>query len=155
MVIDIRSDGVYPANVLSNFYPNAFEIDGVRCASMEGFLQSLKSRKKEEQEKICTLCGLEAKNYFKGKFANIRWKITGTLFWQGKKLRRKGDEYGDLLKRAYKEMSKAPEFATALAAAQGKILVHSVGKHRKSTTVLTEEEFLLLLEDLRDRQSEE
>jgi hypothetical protein len=38
MVIDIISDGAYPANVLSNFYPNAFVLDGVRIASMEGFL---------------------------------------------------------------------------------------------------------------------
>lgn len=28
--VDIWSTKPYPANVLSNFYPNAFEIDGVK-----------------------------------------------------------------------------------------------------------------------------
>ena len=122
MVIDIKSDGIYPANVLSNFYPNAFVLDGVKCASMEGFLQSLKSRKKEEQEYICSLCGIEAKNYFKGKFANIRWKITGKLCWQGKKICRRGKEYEDLLKRAYSEMSKAPNLQRRLKPPREKFL---------------------------------
>ena len=48
--IDIHSKGDYPANVLSNFYPNEFELDGVRCASMEGFLQSLKFKNPKKQE---------------------------------------------------------------------------------------------------------
>ena len=44
MTIDIWSGGTYPANVLSNFYPNAFVFDGVECSSMEGLLQSLKTK---------------------------------------------------------------------------------------------------------------
>lgn len=151
MVIDIISDGAYPANVLSNFYPNAFVLDGVRIASMEGFLQSLKSRNKQEQEHICSLCGLEAKNYFKKKFANLRWKLTGNLFWQGKKIRRRSKEYDTLLKRAYCELAKNEEFAKALGATLGKTLTHSVGKHKKGSTVLTEKEFLDILCSLRDQ----
>ena len=42
--VDIWSTKPYPANVLSNLHPNAFEIDGIKCASMEGFLQSLKKK---------------------------------------------------------------------------------------------------------------
>ena len=59
--VDIWSTSPYPANVLSNLYPNAFEIDGIRCASMEGFLQSLKIEDPELQKEICTLSGKEAK----------------------------------------------------------------------------------------------
>lgn len=32
----------YPVSSLSNFAPNPFVIDGVKCSSMKGFLQSLK-----------------------------------------------------------------------------------------------------------------
>lgn len=38
--MDIRSGKDYPSSALSNFAPHPFEIDGVKCASMEGFLQS-------------------------------------------------------------------------------------------------------------------
>ena len=153
MVIDVKSSGAYPANVLSNFYPNAFVLDGVKCASMEGFLQSLKSRSVAEQIHICTLSGIEAKNYFKGKFANFRWKLTGKLFWQGKKIKRRSCEYDTLLKRAYGELAKNEEFAKALDASLGKTLIHSVGKHKKGSTVLTEEEFIDLLCDIRAQRT--
>ena len=36
-IIDVYSKGEYPADALSNFYPHAFVIDGIQCASMEGF----------------------------------------------------------------------------------------------------------------------
>ena len=56
--IDIWSTKPYPANVLSNLHPNAFEIDGIECASMEGFLQSLKQKDIQEQCEICRFIGL-------------------------------------------------------------------------------------------------
>jgi predicted NAD-dependent protein-ADP-ribosyltransferase YbiA (DUF1768 family) len=40
--MDIGSGNGYPGASLSNFAPHPFTIDGVECASMEGFLQSLK-----------------------------------------------------------------------------------------------------------------
>ena len=40
--LDIRSNGLYPSNVLSNLCSNGFRFDGMICGSMEGFLQSLK-----------------------------------------------------------------------------------------------------------------
>jgi hypothetical protein len=36
--MDIGSRGEYPAGALSNFSAHGFVVDGVRCASMEGFL---------------------------------------------------------------------------------------------------------------------
>lgn len=38
--MDVGSKNAYPASALSNFSPHPFEIDGVKCNSMEGFLQS-------------------------------------------------------------------------------------------------------------------
>ena len=40
--MEISSGAGYPASSLSNFAPHEFIIDGIKCASMEGFLQSLK-----------------------------------------------------------------------------------------------------------------
>ena len=38
-MLEIRSNGLYPSNVLSNMYSNGFCFDGMVCGSMEGFLQ--------------------------------------------------------------------------------------------------------------------
>lgn len=63
--MDIKSGNGYPAANLSNFTPHPFEIDGVQCASMEGFLQSLKYKNPDMQQYVCTLVGEKAK--LKGK----------------------------------------------------------------------------------------
>lgn len=55
--VDIWSTNPYPSNVLSNLYPHAFELDGIFCASMEGFLQSLKIWNVEKQREVCALSG--------------------------------------------------------------------------------------------------
>ena len=34
--LDIRSNGLYPSNVLSNLCSNGFLLDGMVCGSMEG-----------------------------------------------------------------------------------------------------------------------
>lgn len=66
--MNIGSGTVFPSANLSNFTPHPFIIDGVECASMEGFLQSLKYDNPEMQEYVCTLVGRQAK--FKGKKKN-------------------------------------------------------------------------------------
>ena len=35
-ILDIRSNGLYPSNVLSNLCSNGFRFDGMICGSMEG-----------------------------------------------------------------------------------------------------------------------
>ena len=66
--MDIGSRQAYPCNALSNFAPHPFIIDGIECASMEGFLQSLKFKSTDMQKYVCTLVGKAAK--FKGKDKN-------------------------------------------------------------------------------------
>jgi predicted NAD-dependent protein-ADP-ribosyltransferase YbiA (DUF1768 family) len=63
--MDIGSGKAFPCNALSNFAPHPFILDGVECASMEGFLQSLKFKNPDMQRHVCTLVGKAAK--FKGK----------------------------------------------------------------------------------------
>lgn len=113
---------------------------------MEGFLQSLKYRSPARQRKVCALVGKEAKKAGKYKFW---WKITGKLRWQGRAIKRKSDEYGELLIRAYSALYLNLDFRAALEATQGYKLTHTSGKHERGRTVLTEEEFISLLERLR------
>jgi predicted NAD-dependent protein-ADP-ribosyltransferase YbiA (DUF1768 family) len=135
--MDIRSGCAYPASALSNFAPHPFEIDDVKCNSMEGFLQSLKFKDENMQEYVCTLTGSTAK--FKGK--PKKWWLTQTLWWKGKEINRHGNEYQQLLDRVYGELSKNEGFKKALLATGDANLTHSIGKKDASHTILTEREF--------------
>jgi len=143
--MDIKSGNGYPSSALSNFAPHPFEIDGVKCSSMEGFLQSLKFENPEMQKHVCTLVGLQAK--YKGK--PKKWWKTQTLWWQGKEIDRHSQEYQDLLDRAYNELAKNTGFQRALLATKDSSITHSMGKSDASHTVLTQREFCGRLEKIR------
>jgi predicted NAD-dependent protein-ADP-ribosyltransferase YbiA (DUF1768 family) len=70
--MDIGSGKGFPMGNLSNFSPHPFIIDEVECASMEGFLQSLKFDKPHIQIEVCKLIGLQAKR--RGQKRNKNWK---------------------------------------------------------------------------------
>ena len=57
--MDIGSKCGYPASSLSNFAPHPFEIDGVKCNSMEGFLQSLKFNSLEQNSFCVKIVSLD------------------------------------------------------------------------------------------------
>ena len=145
--MDVGSKNGYPAGALSNFSPHPFIIDGVQCNSMEGFLQGLKFESKEMQEYVCSLVGYAAKK--KGR--NKNWQEKQTLYWRGKPIKRNSDEYQDLLNRAYNAMYENTKFKAALEASKGATLTHSMGKNKKSETVLTTQEFCSRLTYLRDK----
>ncbi len=143
--MDIGSGNGYPSSALSNFAPHVFEIDGVTCNSMEGFLQSLKFSNPEMQKHVCTLVGAKAK--FKGK--PKKWWKDQTLYWQGKAINRHSDEYQELLDKAFSCLAKNDGFKRALLASAGATLKHSIGKSNPSETVLTKSEFCSRLVRLR------
>jgi predicted NAD-dependent protein-ADP-ribosyltransferase YbiA (DUF1768 family) len=145
-MIDIYSKSEWPASELSNFPAHGFDIDGVKCASMEGFLQSLKFSDSVVQRLICAMIGGEAKRAGK----NQDWKSTQTLYWLGRPYRRDSSEYQALLWRAYTlMMSQSAAFCKALLATGDEVLTHSIGKKDISETVLTEQEFCTILMELR------
>lgn len=145
--MDIGSGNGYPASALSNFAPHPFVIDGVECASMEGFLQSLKFSNPDMQRQVCKMVGRQAK--FKGK--KKKWYVTQTLYWQGKEYERSGQEYQELLDRAYDALSENKDFQKALIATHNATLTHSVGKNKMNETVLTTREFISRLTKIRSR----
>lgn len=145
--MDIGSKNGYPASALSNFAPHPFEIDGIQCNSMEGFLQSLKFESKEMQEYVCSLVGYAAKK--KGK--NKNWRDKQTLYWKGVPIKRDSEEYQTLLNRAYNALYENGKFQSALKATNNATLTHSIGKNKKNETVLTTQEFCSRLTYLRDK----
>ena len=135
--MDIGSGHGWPADALSNFSPHPFEIDGVQCASMEGFLQSLKFSNPDMQREVCKLVGKAAK--FKGK--KKKWWRTQTLFWQGVEIKRDSKEYQELLDKAFWALAKNTSFQKAFFATGQATLTHSIGKTKITETVLTSSEF--------------
>lgn len=154
-VLDIHSEGEYPLCALSNFAEHEFYIDNVKCSSMEGFLQSLKFKSIKKQQQMCLLTGKDAKNSTKYSLAQLRWRITHNLYWQGKRINRFSDEYQKLLDKAYKSLSRNSDFEKALKDSSSYTLTHSIGKTDKRKTVLTEYEFISRLERLRKTMREE
>lgn len=144
--MDIGSGSGFPSASLSNFAPHTFIIDGVECASMEGFLQSLKFSNPEMQKEVCKLVGKAAK--FKGK--KKKWWRTQTLFWQGRSFKRDSQEYQELLDRAFDALSQNSSFKKALLATKDAVLTHSIGKTKITETVLTVQEFVSRLTRIRD-----
>lgn len=143
--VDIYSKGKYPANILSNFSSNAFVFDGIECGSMEGFLQSLKFRNVEKQKTVCGMVGKDAKAAgSKKRF----WKLTGNLYWKGRRYKRKSEAFDELRFNAYKALLNNDTFRVALESVKGRSLTHSIGRHNKRTTILTEEEFIDFLNRL-------
>lgn len=147
--MDIGSGKGFPMGNLSNFSPHPFIIDEVECASMEGFLQSLKFDKPHIQIEVCKLIGLQAKR--RGQKRNKNWKRVQKLWWQGLEFDRRGDDYQKLLDRAFEALSQNSSFRKALLATGKNPLTHSIGKSKKSDTVLTESEFCSRLMKIRDK----
>lgn len=144
--IDIHSKGEYPSCALSNFAEYEFFIDNIKCLSMEGFLQSLKFKNVKKQKQVCLLSGKDAKNSTRHTLAQLRWRITHNLYWQGKRINRFSDEYQRLLDTAYEELSKNTDFQNALNDSLAYTLTHSIGKTDVRKTVLTEYELISRLE---------
>lgn len=146
--LDIRSNGLYPSNVISNLAHNEFEFDGVKCASIEGFLQSLKTDDVEKQIEICASYGGSAKKISR-KFED--WKTTETVYWNGKSYNRNSAEFEDLLLSAYKACYDQNEiYRKALNSTVGKNLTHISGKTDKADTILTADEFVEILNKIRN-----
>lgn len=145
--MNIGSKSGYPAGALSNFAPHPFVIDGVKCASMEGFLQSLKFKDAPMQVEVCKLVGGAAKRKGRGK----KWQTKGVLYWQGKEYDRYGTEYQELLNRAFGALAKNTGFQKALLASQKAVLQHSIGKRKLKETILTISEFCGRLTKIREQ----
>lgn len=146
-IVDVYSKGAYPADALSNFYAYDFNMDGVACASLEGFLQALKYRDPKKQAAVCALTGIDAKNAGAKKRL---WKLQKRVWWQGKAYGLFSDDLQMLIDRAYRALyDQSAAFRQALKDTEGAELVHTIGRHDMRKTILTEYHFIRRLEALR------
>ena len=143
--MDIKSGKSGPAGGLSNFQPRPFIYDGVECASMEGFLQSLKFSNIDMQRHVCTLVGRAAKNAGRGK----NWQKTQTLWWNGLPIKRDSDQYQQLLDEAFVALFRNKKARECLLSTGDAKLTHNIGRIKMSETVLTRNEFCKRLMDIR------
>ena len=144
--LDIRSNGVYPSNVLSNLCSNGFRFDGMVCGSMEGFLQSLKHQDRDKQRQICSMKGGNAR-----KHSVTSWQTDQIVWWKGQAYDRQSEEYQKLICRAYQAMfDQSERFRAALMQTRGITLIHSSGEESPYKTILTEQEFCQILTEMRD-----
>ena len=144
--LDIRSNGLYPSNVLSNMCSNGFRFDGMVCGSMEGFLQSLKRKELDKQRQICSMKGGNAR-----KMSVTSWQTDQIVWWKGQAIDRQSEEYQTLIRRAYQAMFEQNErFRAALMQTRGITLVHTSGEPSSYKTILTPGEFCGILMDMRD-----
>lgn len=144
--LDIRSNGEYPSNVLSNLCSNGFRFDGVVCSSMEGFLQSLKHKEKDKQLQLCSMKGGNAR-----KRSVTSWQTDQIVWWKGVAIDRQSEEYQKLLRRAYQAMfDQSERFRAALMQTRGITLTHNSGETNPYKTILTAQEFCTILTEMRD-----
>ena len=144
--LDIRSNGMYPSNVLSNLCSNGFRFEGMVCGSMEGFLQSLKQQDRDKQRQICSMKGGNAR-----KRSVTSWQTDQIVWWRGQAYDRQGEEYQNLIRRAYQAMfDQSERFRTALMQTRGLTLTHTSGETSPFKTILTAQEFCTILTELRD-----
>lgn len=144
--LDIRSNGLYPSNVLSNLCSNGFRFEGMVCGSMEGFLQSLKQKDKEKQRQICSMKGGNAR-----KHSVTSWQPDQIVWWKGQAYDRQGEDYQKLIRHAYQAMFEQSErFRAALMQTRGITLAHTSGETNPYKTILTPKEFCSILTELRD-----
>lgn len=145
--LNIRSNGQYPSNVLSNLCSNGFRFDGMVCGSMEGFLQSLKQQDLDKQRSICSMKGGNAR-----KRSVTSWQTDQIVWWKGRAINRQSEEFAVLVRGAYQAMFDQNErFRTALMQTRGMNLSHTDGEDNPYKTILTPKEFCGILENLREQ----
>lgn len=159
--ISFKSDDIkkYSSAAFSNLFPYDFSLDGIECASMEGFLRSLTVDdscsivNKNAKEQICKLSGINA---YKIRYQLRDWRKTQTVFWKGKEIKRDGAEYQELLTRAYDSLFENDLFKLVLSSLNDDDeITHSIGSHDKKETLLTGEEYIYQLNRLRKRLKED
>lgn len=145
-MFEIHSRFPWPSCDLSNFANHPFTIRGFSCAGMEGFLQGLKIQNTELQRKMFLIHGRDAHEMGK----RFTWK-NQTLWFQGTPINRHSEAYIGLVREAYYEMAvQNNSFRRALVATKGKALTHPIGCNDPTKTILTEKEFVDILEEMRN-----
>ena len=145
--IDISFKSIGLAKALSNLCPYPFIIDNIACSSMEAFIQSLKIKEPDIQKDICIKTGPFCYS-IRTMFDD--WRITQTVYWKGKEINRHSTEYMNLLRKAYQALyEQSPIYRYAIEKSKKYNIIHSIGCTDNTQTLLTPDEYMKLLDELR------
>ena len=142
-IIDISFKKHGLAKALSNLCPYPFVFEEFYCYSIESFIQSLRVKDEVIQKEVCLKTST-----FNYSIRDVLgdWRSDGFVYWKGRKISRLSDEYLYLLQRAYIHMYKQNAlFRHALSLSNNYVLIHSIGKKDEEDTLLTEGEYISIL----------
>ena len=145
--IGYKAKGIQKA--LSNFCPYPFKFSGLDCASMESFIQSLKVNKGIVVQK--DICSKPGPFCYSIREMLPDWRKDQIVYWCEKPYIRRSDDYTELLRRAYFSLyNQSPLFRYALKESKPYRLIHSIGSTDKTETLLTPDEYISILDWLRN-----
>lgn len=149
--IDSRSADVR-GRELSNFMIRPFTLDGVKLASVEGFIQGTKYPEGHPlREKVFGLAGIEAKKmgYVLSHGGRDTW-----IWWQGERIPYGSAHHHRLIARAIEASFRQNPWAHVLLRSTRLVkLTHDVGGPEDAA--LPADVFCAILEDLRDADDPE
>lgn len=134
---------------LSNLYPMSFKFRGKKVNSIEGVLQGIKYKDKKTQNLVLKYSGLDA-YHTRGANTKDFWGNSGKLYWQGKEIDRKSEDYQLFLDELYMSAVRNPLYKRMLLATGDKYLLHHIGNEDINQTVLTRFEYEQRLNSLRE-----
>ncbi|MEK7513080.1 MAG: hypothetical protein AAB601_02675 [Patescibacteria group bacterium] len=141
----LSSSPDWRAERLSNLAPYPFVLDGICCASAEGFIQGIKfPPSSKERPQAFLSSGAAAKRF--GKFAGREF-----VWWDGRAIPYSSEEHRRLIGRAIRAKFDQSDLARrALIATEGLTLVHETGDPEHPDTSLPNEAFCTLLTKIRE-----
>lgn len=146
--LDVKYKNGDLSSELSNLYPHQFSLDGYVFASMEGFLQSLKTAHLSKKIPIFETYGYGA--WKCGQ--SLDWQTKQELYWIETPIDRHSKIYTALLCRAYDALfEQNSDYKNALERSLDYKLDHSIGQLDTDKTIMTKKEFLYQLNRQRNK----
>ena len=134
--------------VLSNLFHYEFVFRGHKLSSAEVIFQGFKFSNPKEQKLLFRYYGLDSNNI---KITGDHdWKSTGTVYFQGKQIKRDSAEFDDFIDEMYISLLQNSLYRNALKKAGNKYILHAIGGKTKQDTVFTRYEFEYELNCLRE-----
>lgn len=128
------------SRVLSNLFPYKFKFKGKKVCSIESVLQGIKYKNKKTQKLVFGYAGVDAYHTRASNSFDF-WGNNGKLYFWGKEIDRKSNDYQDFLDELYLSCLKNPLYARALKSTKNRYLLHHIGRTDENETVLTRHEY--------------
>ena len=136
------------SRIISNLFPYTFYFRGHKVKSIESIFQSLKYKSKALQKMVFKYSGIDS-NLIKGA-SDYNWRITGELYFLGKKINRFNADYENFIDSLYISAIQNKLYKNALLNVGNKHIIHTIGETSTKETLFTQQEFEKELNCLKD-----